>query len=49
MDAAPKHGSAKTYVPGQAYDSEEDRLILFGGMDVKPVTRLGDTWELAIN
>jgi hypothetical protein len=32
-----------------AYDIQRERLVLFGGLDITPPMKFGDTWELTIN
>ena len=42
-------GPPKRTAHDMAYDIQRERLVLFGGLDLKPVIKFGDTWELAIN
>ena len=42
-------GPGGRYGPALAYDSQRDRVVLFGGTaNAPPYGNLGDTWELAI-
>jgi hypothetical protein len=41
-------GPGARYAPALAYDSQRDRVVLFGGYAYATGRFLGDTWELAI-